>query len=185
MRTFIAIDISEECRRMLDRQQENLRSLGGDVRWTAIQSIHLTLKFLGEVNPEILPGLAESLENFVEKQCGFSLRLHNLGCFPNLKNPRIIWCGIEGDTESLAVLHRRTESACTLFGFAPEDRPFHPHLTLGRVRSKRNLQPLIDCIKIGSDLECSFRVDHFNIYKSTLRPQGAVYSVLKTIALSD
>jgi len=128
--------------------------------------------------------LAKSIERAAKTQAGFELRLHGLGCFPNQRNPRVLWCGIDGETELLSELYQKVETACASSGFAPENRDFHPHLTLGRVKSKRNLQPLLDCIKIGSDLECKFRADHFNIYKSTLNPQGAVYTVLKTIVLS-
>jgi 2'-5' RNA ligase len=183
MRTFIAIPLTKECQSMLERQQNNLRAFHSDVRWVAIPSIHLTLKFLGEVDPAVIPALTESLELSSRSVGAFQLRLHGLGCFPNQRNPRVIWCGIDGDTENLTQLHQKVETACVSFGFAPEGRSFHPHLTLGRVNGKRNLQLLLDCIKIGSDLECGFEADHFNVYKSTLKPQGAEYTVLKTIAL--
>ncbi len=184
MRTFIAIPLAVECQAMLGRLQQDLRACKADIRWAAISSIHLTLKFLGEVDPAIIPKLAESLDDPSIPHDGFDLRLHGLGCFPNQRSPRVIWCGINGETEKLSRLQQKVETVCASLGFAPENRPFHPHLTLGRVNGKRNLQPLLDCIKIGSDLECSFRIGHFNIYQSTLRPQGAVYTVLKTIALS-
>lgn len=183
MRTFIAIPLPDECRTMLDRMQRELRSCGADVRWAAIPSVHLTLKFLGEVNPEIIPKLADALESAAASQRSFALRLHGLGCFPNQKNPRVIWCGIEGDIENLSRLQQFVETASSGLGFAREDREFHPHLTLGRVKGKRNLQALLDCIKMGSHLESGFAPDHFTIYQSTLKPQGAVYTVLKTIAL--
>lgn len=96
----------------------------------------------------------------------------------------MIWCGIDGETGSLAELQKTVESVCAAFGFEPEARAFQPHLTLGRVNGKRNLQPLLDCIKMGSNHECSFKTDAFNIYRSTLKPQGAIYDVLETIALS-
>ena len=183
MRTFIAVPLSEECQSMLGQMQKNLREYRADIRWVAVPSIHLTLKFLGEVNPEIIRKLAESLEDAVKPHTSLNLRLHGLGGFPNIKNPRVIWCGIDGETESLAQLQKRVEAACIPYGFEPEERTFRPHLTLGRVKSKSNLQPLLDYIKIGSDLENRFTADCLNIYKSTLRPQGAVYTVLKTILL--
>lgn len=170
---------------MLDQMQQELRGCGAEVGWTAIPSIHLTLKFLGEVDPEVIPKLAELLEAVSESEHGFELRLHGLGCFPNPKSPRVIWCGIDGDTDALLRLQQKVETACSTFGFPPEDRAFKPHLTLGRVKGKRNLRPLTDCIKIGSGLERRFKADHFNIYQSTLRPQGALYSVLKIIALRE
>jgi 2'-5' RNA ligase len=185
MRTFIAVPITDKCREMLDHLQQRLRSCEADIRWVAIPSIHLTLKFLGEVKHEIIPTLAASLERAVQNHPSFELRIRGLGCFPNQRNPRVTWCGIEGDTERLLCLHQLVEGVCTALGFAPENRFFHPHLTLGRVNGKRNLQQLLDYIKIGSDLECSFKADHFNIYESTLKPQGAVYAVVKTIRLCN
>jgi len=170
---------------MLDKMEQGLRSCGAEVGWVAIPSIHLTLKFLGEVDPEIIPKLAEFLEAASEPEHGFELRLRGLGCFPNQKGPRVIWCGIEGDADALLKLQLKVERACNEFGFPPEDRSFKPHLTLGRVKGKRNLQPLIDYIKIGSDLESSFRVGHYNIYRSTLKPQGAIYGVVRTITLRE
>ena len=137
------------------------------------------------MEPEIIPKLAESLQAACESELSFELSLRGLGCFPNLNNPRVIWCGIDGDLGPLAQLHRTVENACGTFGFSPEDRAFKPHLTLGRVKGKRNLQPLIDCIKIGSELERSFRANHINIYSSTLKPQGAVHTILNTVVLRD
>jgi len=185
MRAFVAIPLPVECQTMLDQMQQELRSSGAEVGWVAIPSIHLTLKFLGEVSPEIIPGLAESLKSAPEPESGFELRLHGIGCFPNQRNPRVIWCGIDGDTDALQRLQKRVEAVCDRFGFPPEDRVFNPHLTLGRVKGKGNLQPLVDCIKIGSALERRFKVDHFNLYKSTLKPKGAVYAILDTIGLHE
>jgi RNA 2',3'-cyclic 3'-phosphodiesterase len=183
LRTFIAIPLPKECQSMLDHMQQDLRKYSADVRWVSISSIHLTLKFLGEVEPALIQNLSESLEKVSVSEQNFSIRLYGLGCFPNQRSPRVIWCGVDGDTEGLSRLQRKVEDICQEFGFAPENRPFHPHLTLGRVTGKRNLQPLLDCIKIGSEQQCSFDVDSYNVYKSTLKPQGAVYSVLKTITL--
>jgi 2'-5' RNA ligase len=76
------------------------------------------------------------------------------------------------------------ENVCGEYGFQAEDRPFSPHLTLGRVKSRRNLQPLVDYIKIGTKQECEFTADHFILYQSTLKPQGAVYTILETIPLN-
>jgi 2'-5' RNA ligase len=185
MRTFIAIPLPKECQLMLDQLQQSLRPYKADVRWVAIPSIHLTLKFLGEVDPEIIPKLSESLNDSTKSERSFKLRLNGLGCFPNLRNPRVIWCGITGEIDGLLRLQQKVENTCAEYGFSPEDRPFRPHLTLGRVSGKRNLRPLLDCIKIGSDLECSFQTNHFNVYRSILKPQGAEYTVLKSLVLNE
>lgn len=184
MRTFIAIPLPEKCREMLEQLQQNLRATGADVRWASIPSIHLTLKFLGEIESAIVPKIAQALRNASKSHQELHLRIQGLGCFPNPKNPRIVWCAINGDTDKLLRLQGEVEYACAGCGFPAENRPFSPHLTLGRVKGKRNLQPLVDYIKMGSDLECNFSADRYNIYKSTLQPQGAVYTILETIPLS-
>lgn len=185
MRIFIAIPIPDKCKEILAKIQQILRTHKADIRWVSIDSIHLTIKFLGEVDPVIIPKLAESLQSESIAFPSICLRLHGIGCFPNSRNPNVIWCGIEGEIEMLSHIQRQVEATCQKYGFMPERRNFHPHLTLGRVIGKRNLKPLIDCIKIGLDLESSFRADHFNIYRSELKPQGAIYTVLSTIALNS
>ncbi len=183
MRTFIAVPLPQECHKMLEEIQAKLRSTGAGVGWVNVPSIHLTLKFLGEVDPETIPRLASALRTASEGQAGFTLRLHGVGGFPDLRSPRVIWCGVEGETQHLRRLQERVEDACIQLSFPSEGRDFHPHLTLGRVQGKRNLQSLLDYIKIGFELECSFRVDRYNLYRSTLAPRGAVYDVLEVIAL--
>ncbi len=183
MRTFIAIPIPESCLEMLAQMQRHLKASKAVISWTRISSIHLTLKFLGEIDPAIIPQMTESLEVISKQAQPFDLRLTGLGCFPNEKNPRIIWCGIQGDTDVLSRLQAGVETVCDGFGFPPENRPFRPHLTLGRVKGRINLKALAGSIGKGSDLECGFRAESFNIYKSVLKPDGAVYTVLETIAL--
>jgi 2'-5' RNA ligase len=185
MRTFIAIPLPQECQSILDQMQQSLRVYNAGVRWVAIPSIHLTLKFLGEVDPEVVPELIVRLTEDSKSERRFELRLHGLGCFPSAQNPRVIWCGIDGETDSLLRLQHIVESACTKLGFAPEDRPFRPHLTLGRVQGRRILQPLMDKLAAGSDLACGFQADRFHVYKSSLKPQGAVYTVLHSIGLKE
>jgi len=183
MRVFIAIPLPEPCLETLARMQRQLQTSRAEVRWTAIPSIHLTLKFLGEVDPGIITGMAESLRIASNRAQGFKLQLSGLGSFPNQKNPRIIWCGMQGDIDALARLQKTVETACAEYGFPPENRPFQPHLTLGRIKGRKNLQPLMDCVSNASGPECSFGADRFNIYKSVLKPRGAVYTVLETIEL--
>ena len=183
MRAFIAIPIPESSRQVLAQMQKQLKAAGAEVRWTAISSIHLTLKFLGETDTETVSELARALRATAHLSPLLNLQLSGLGCFPNQKKPRIVWCGIRGDIGRLEILQDTVERTCMGFGFEPEIRPFRPHLTLGRVRGKRNLQMLVDNIMKGSDLESGFQADHINIYKSVLKPEGAVYTVLETIEL--
>jgi RNA 2',3'-cyclic 3'-phosphodiesterase len=182
LRTFIAVPLPAQCTRTLAEMQGALRRFGADVRWTAVPSIHLTLKFLGEIDPAVLPGLSGALRALPVPE-PFTLRLEGMGAFPNLQRPRVIWCGIEGDRQALSLLQQGVEKACIQAGFEREGRPFQPHLTLGRVQGRRNLQALLDYIRIGPSPGCDFVVDHYRIYRSTLTPQGAIYDVLESIQL--
>ena len=183
MRTFVAVPLSQQCLELLAGMQGKMRPLGADVRWVAIPSIHLTLKFLGEIDPAQVPILVESLKKCSAGELPFKLRLHGLGGFPNLHRPRVIWCGVEGDADRLIALQEKVERACADLGFPPESRPFHPHLTLGRVQGKRNLQQLLDYTKIAPDFEQGFDADRYHLYKSVLTPHGAIYTILDTIEL--
>ncbi len=183
MRTFIAVPLPSECRRLLLQTQDELRACNADVRWVAVDSIHLTLKFLGEIDPALLPELAAGLRGATAAVQPFGISVSGLGGFPSLKNPRVIWCGIGGDVERLQELRSRVEDACRPLGFSPEARGFQPHLTLGRVQGKRNLQPLLDYIRIAAQPESAFTASSYHVYRSELRPRGAVYTVLETIQL--
>ncbi|MBN2242376.1 MAG: RNA 2',3'-cyclic phosphodiesterase [Acidobacteria bacterium] len=184
MRTFIAIPIPESCLEILAQIQRQLQTSGAPVRWTNIHSIHLTLKFLGETDPGLIAEMAQSLEALGRQIRKFHLQLSGVGAFPEEKNPRIVWCGIGGDTDVLTELQEGVETVCAGCGFPPEDRPFRPHLTLGRVKGRRDLKPLIDRLAQGCTLQCRYTADRFNIYKSVLKPEGAVYTVVEKIALS-
>jgi 2'-5' RNA ligase len=183
VRTFVALPIPRESRKALDEAQGPLRATKADVRWISAASIHLTLKFLGEIDPETLPGLTRALRESIQAHRPFTLCLRGLGAFPGLAAPRIVWCGIEGETDMLETLQKDVESVCARLGFPPEERVFRPHLTLGRVRGKRNLHRLVECIKITSVCENSFEVNGINLYKSTLTPGGAMYDVLERLPL--
>jgi 2'-5' RNA ligase len=183
MRSFVAIPLQADCHTLLKTLQEHLRTASADVRWTAVASIHLTLKFLGEIDPSAVGELAGSFRAIAASQDVFSLRIGGLGAFPGPRNPRVVWCGVQGDLQQLRSLQKRVDEACALLGFPAEGREYQPHLTLGRVRSGRNLQRLGECIRIAPDLRCGLQADRFNIYRSTLRPSGAVYDVLESYTL--
>jgi RNA 2',3'-cyclic 3'-phosphodiesterase len=183
MRTFIAVPLPPECRTLLSSLQGELRALDADVRWTAVPSIHLTLKFLGEIDPGLVPGLSAALRSATSSLPPFGLSLRGLGGFPNLRSPRVLWCGVEGDVDKLSELQKIVEQICASFGFEPEDRGFHPHLTLGRVQGKRNLHRILDYINIDSAFGQAFGVDRYHLYRSMLTPRGANYSILDTMEL--
>lgn len=185
IRSFIAIDLTEETRKALRAVQEHLEQSRAGVRWVKPSSIHLTLKFLGNIHPEQVDDIAATVAEVVRSEPVLTLRAAGLGGFPSQRKPRVIWVGLEGDVDRLKQIQARLESSLEPLGFAREDRSFHPHLTLGRVKDRRRLQQLID---IMADLELptfnSFDADEIILYKSDLRPTGAIYTKLHRIPLA-
>jgi len=183
LRTFIAVDIPSHIQQLIRQRIEPLRkSLGAAlVRWVAPESIHLTLKFLGDVAPGSIQMLSQMLSAEADQVRAFDIQINGLGCFPSPKRPRVLLIGIQAPAE-LEALHRGIESACARLGYEAEQREFSPHLTIGRVRQDI---PAAGQQKIRGALEASVidalgtaRVDSVHLYKSDLKPGGSVYTKL-------
>ena len=177
-RAFISIEVPEIVKQRVDQLQAKLRASGGDVRWVKAKGLHVSLKFLGPVPVSMITTIIESLEPLVHRGRRSHVTIGGIGAFPDLKNPRVIWVGLEAD-ERLMRLQNEVEKALELLGFVPDERAFRPHLTLGRVRSKRGRTALINAL----ENEKSFSIGHFELselclMKSDLKPQGAVYTPL-------
>ncbi len=188
-RLFLAINLPREIKDKLAHLQQELAHTRAQVRWVRPEGIHLTLKFFGEVPEEMIDTLARlAQETVVQKACGsLRFRVKGLGTFPSLRRPRVIWVGLEGDLSKLLSLQQALEEAFAKLGFVPEDRPFVPHLTLGRVKSGKGLDQLVSIIKRYQAepfaLPEEFEVSEIILYQSILKPSGAVYTPLRRIPL--
>jgi 2'-5' RNA ligase len=182
IRTFIAIDLPEACHQALSELQEQLKGADAPVSWVKVHSIHVTLKFLGNIPEELVPRIQTAMEQVAAHTSPFILQPAGCGAFPSLKQMRIIWAGLGGDAEAtqrLQELQREVESAMEPFGFKKEDRPFKPHLTLGRVKGRRNLRALQDIALKWQDFRTEpFKITEIVLYRSDLRPDGSVYTAL-------
>ena len=161
------------------------RGLKGDtgVNWARPESIHLTLKFLGEIDPERVGGIAAELEGAGMSRPGFTVSAGGVGGFPNLKTPRVIWVGIEQSPE-LKGLHSDIDERLGNIGFEREERGFTPHLTLCRIKSmadSRALGRLASDIKAEKMLD--FKADSFILFESRLGPKGAAHTAVRTFPL--
>jgi 2'-5' RNA ligase len=184
IRSFIAIEISEVLRQRLREFLRELKSTGADVKWVRPEGIHLTLKFLGAVEQDVLERLSLVLRPAVERLDPFELKAQGAGCFPSLRNPRVVWTGLIGEEDAVSRLQREIETITAGLGFPAEDRPFKPHLTLGRVKSPKGKIPLIRMIEANSHLDLgSFRAERVILFRSDLRPEGAVYTKLQEFFL--
>jgi RNA 2',3'-cyclic 3'-phosphodiesterase len=145
--------------------------------WVNPEGIHLTLKFLGNISAEKTDEINVVMDDAAEKHQSFSIACRGLGTFPaKSRNPRIVWAGIEEHPELLDIQKNLDEQLAEL-GFSPEKRAFHPHLTLGRSREKKNSRLLIPEIEKFKEVEFgTIFVDKIILFESTLTPEGAVYS---------
>lgn len=179
MRTFIAIEVDEEIKEGLAKIQDELKIAQADVKWVEPKNIHLTLKFLGEVGENKIPAIIQALKDAARQTKSFSIALTNLGAFPSLKSPRVIWIGSENGSAELLELANLIEALLVKLGFPGEKREFSCHLTLGRAKSSLNKESLsekISQIKFGSPLRQD--VKSIVIFKSTLTPKGPIYEKL-------
>ncbi len=190
-RLFLAISLPVELKERLARLQEELKKIGADVRWVRPEGIHLTLKFLGEVPEDLIDQIVKLAEEAIRESGVKSLRLglKGLGSFPPGKAPRVVWVGLTGDLKELALLKRHLEDKLARLGFEPEGRAFVPHLTLGRVKSGRGRDSLQKEIHRRREEEIApegaLEISEIVLYRSTLHPQGAIYTPLRRIAFSN
>ena len=185
IRVFIALDLPAEAKQYLDGIIQKLRAdLPSGVRWVDPSGIHLTIKFLGDIDSSLVADLTEAMKSVarVTPAERFSLRLSGLGLFPNPAQPRVLWVGLDGDLDALRDLQERTEEAMSGLGFARERRPFNPHLTLGRVRDgvSADLRRRVGSTLAGIDLEDGepWEPEAVHLIQSTLTTRGAVYTKL-------
>lgn len=179
IRAFIAVDLPETVQQKVEQLQQELRKTQALVSWVKPASIHITLKFLGNIFPEQVPGIQSALEGIALNTSVFRLQPKGCGAFPSLKQMRIVWIGLHGNNEPLGELQQEVESAIIKLGFKAEDRPFRPHLTIGRVKGKRGLRSLQDALLAQNTFETeAFDVKEVVLYKSELRREGALYTPL-------
>lgn len=185
MRLFIAIEIPDPIKTELAKLQNELRRAQADVSWTKPENIHLTLRFLGEIAEGRLEALKRVCADAAAEFAPFTLTLDGAGVFPNFRRPRVLWAGLAGEIEVAARLQRRLEAGLAALGLAPDDKPFKPHLTLGRVKSAKNARQAAAMAEIYKLPALSFGVGGIVLMKSELRPAGARYTPLAQSALSQ
>ena len=179
LRAFLAVPLPEATADFLHQVRAALDSRSMPVRWVAVAGIHLTLKFLGQIAPSQVAGIAARMDAAVAATAPFQLRAQAAGAFPSPRRARVLWVGLGGDLVSLMSLQAGLETGLAAIGFAREQRRFHPHLTIARTRHP------IDPAVLGAALEEThsmvsepFTVDRVALIKSVLEPTGATYTLL-------
>ena len=190
VRSFIAIELPDELKLELSQLVAQLKS--GEqswVKWVDPYNIHLTLKFLGNVAVDKLDDITGALEKAAQGIAPFHLEIKELGVFPNLRRVQVAWVGISGEVDKLGQLQQRIESNLAPLGFAPESRPFVPHLTLARLRDqallaeRQRFGQLITSTKF--EAANAIKVNAISLMKSQLTREGAIYSRISSVGLKN
>jgi RNA 2',3'-cyclic 3'-phosphodiesterase len=187
LRAFLGVSLPLDlCRKVAGFQQELQNSLP-TVNWVRPESIHLTLKFLGNMTPPMVERLLAAIEPVRKHQAPLTLQVQGLGVFPDVRHPRILWTGCTGDIPSLLTMVTQIEQALEPLGFSPEEKPYHPHLTLARIRH--------DSSKVGGRLRQSglleqsqdlgvLPIERITLFRSDLSRSGAEYTPLWAVSLN-
>jgi len=184
IRSFIAFELPDAVVSLLDNVQQGLKSLPLKAKWVRPQNIHLTLKFLGNIDPANIEDIGQAMADAAGDFAPFTLTVVGIGFFPGIKRPRVVWAGLGGETEVLLNLQRKLVQRVAAIGFPKEKRPFKAHLTLGRIRQTVNPSIIGRAMQDHSNLgDLQFAADRIILFKSELKPTGAVYSRLKETAL--
>ena len=188
IRVFLAVELSSDVREKLFSLQQQLKTTLPPINWVRPESIHLTLKFLGYVEPSVVSQLLSALEPIGEKHAPFSVDVQGLGVFPQVKHPRIFWVGLTGNTQALQDLVFEIEAALEPLGFPPEEKAYHPHLTLARIKRENAKvgSALIQMRALESDQHLgTLIVDRFTLFQSDLDSSGAKYTSLWTVPFPE
>lgn len=188
MRLFVAVDLPDAARATVGREIAALERAGADVRWVSEPRLHLTLKFIGDVVPDRIDALRDTLRRLA-RPGALALGLRGLGRFPPAGKgaPRVFWAGVDGaGIDRLVRLATALDEACAAHGVEREQRTFTPHLTLGRVRSSRNLRTLEDLVEQrGAGFAVAMSpISTLRLYRSELRPAGSAYTVIEEFPLA-
>ncbi len=188
IRAFIALNLPQHVRQALIDTQNQLKHKvdRGSVRWAAEKGFHLTLFFLGDgISPAQIEKLCQLIDDLANNTRPFTLALENLGCFPNIRRPKVLWTGLQGELDALLSLKKQVDHHLLDLGWQGEKRPYHPHLTLGRVKDQMGV--------VNSDLpygqtlaEADWTVNSLTLYRSQLnRKRGAIYTKIHTSLLGN
>ncbi|MGQ4806847.1 RNA 2',3'-cyclic phosphodiesterase [Candidatus Entotheonellaceae bacterium PAL068K] len=186
IRAFVAITPPSRLQRAVQTLQGAALNQTLPWRWVAPANVHLTLAFLGDVASEQIEPIAQAIDRAVIGLTAFPLRFRSLGCFPNRSRPRVLWMGLEDPEKALEPLHARLETVLVALDFSPEARPFRPHLTLARLRHRVDRHTLDAFLQAhGHQQFGETQVTHVDLLQSQLHPDGALYTLLRSVPLQQ
>lgn len=186
MRAFIAIELPQNITNFLAEAQKALQKSQADVKWVARENLHLTLKFLNDISEEEENKIIDIIKTTAQQYAIFKTALQDLGAFPNEKNLRIIWAGL-GNQEQFRKIAKELEEKINKLGIPKEERSFKAHITIGRIKSNKNLSALSESLLENASLFKNsnnvFEIRKITLFKSTLLQDGPLYERLYEASL--
>ena len=186
IRSFLAFELPADIKSVVTRVSGDVRKTSLDVRWVRPEFIHLTVVFMGDIESGQVPLMGEPLGAVCANHSPFRISLGPMGCFPNTRNPRVIWLGIAGDLERMSRFRDDLQAALAPFGIKEEEKPLRPHLTLGRFKKpgkkQTELEQLLATYRELASPACT--LDELVLFRSDLKPGGAVYTKMSSWPLS-
>lgn len=183
VRVFVAVDLPAALQGRLGFLVERLQGLSGEARWVSGPHLHLTLRFLGELDVQRVPAVTSAVARVASQHAPFVLTLAGLGLFPPKGPPNVVWLGVAEGEAALRSLQANVETELELAGFPPEERRFTPHLTLARLRGAEAAEWRRAISALGSEPVLSFRVEAVHVMRSELTRRGPLYSTLSVVSL--
>ena len=183
IRTFIAVPIPGAVKSRIADLLHALGSSRADVKWVRVEGMHLTLKFLGDVESERIPAVCGAVRRAAGAFPRTAVHLAGSGAFPDIRRPRVLWIGVREGADRLRTLAESMDTALGDEGFERDTRPFSAHLTLGRVRSPRGVAEVLSRMQAAEWDGGVFEADTVVVMQSDLQKTGAVYTALATISL--
>ena len=181
MRAFLAIELPVSVRAELARLQQYLQQSRADVKWVEAHNLHLTLRFLGDLSDQQRAAVELACRRVAASSTPVTLSCSDVGAFPSLSAPRVIWVGLIDDMDVLTAMAEQVEAELIQAGFSEADKPFSAHVTIGRVRSPRGQSELVRAMRSVSWIPVDpFTVDHLTLFRSDLSSTGPTYSVVAT-----
>lgn len=185
IRVFIAIEIDSEIKNKLSEYLSKLKRTGADVKWVAPENIHLSLKFIGYIEKETLINLNKIISDAVSCIGPFSISIGNIGAFPSIEKPRVVFVCVQERGNNLLMIYEKIDKGVEPLGIKRESKKYVGHITLGRVKSQKNISKLKNILNSGT--ECYFgleKVTSLSLIQSKLTPTGPLYTRLNNFILN-
>jgi len=186
IRSFLAFELPLDIKREVARVSAEVRASIRGMKWVKVENIHLTVVFTGNIKTEEIKLIGEAIQKVCLKYSPFDIRLKGMGVFPNRRKPRVLWLGLDGDVNRMSLFRDDLQNRLKSFGIKEEKRKFNPHLTLGRFRKPNKRDFPFDelMLKYGDLTSPVCSIHELVLFKSDLKPGGAVYTKLEAWPLS-